>query len=86
VKTLAEVTGSRDYLVSLAKLLPEGVTIVDVEGMVVKDFGDPCFQLVHIVLSDGKRIDVEGEHDLPYLCEPECISPSQLVALYEEGR
>jgi len=59
------VDGS-DYLLSLNKLT--GFTIVDIHGYISREFDEPVFKLCKLVFLDGTEIDVEGEHDLPYLC------------------
>lgn len=65
-KQLSEVlTGEDNYTISLVKLT--GQAIADVEGYLSEGFGDTSFKLTHIVMANGSRIDVEGEHDLPYL-------------------
>lgn len=61
----AKVEGST-YLLSLAKLT--GQKIADIHGFVTDPFDvAPTFQLCHVILEDGTTIDVEGEHDFPYL-------------------
>lgn len=43
--------------------------VKDVFGYVSNEFGDPCFKLTRIEFADGRTADVEGEHDMPYLCD-----------------
>lgn len=84
MKTKAEVETGDGYSVSLAKLLPEGVTIVDVTGYVSREFCDPCFKLCRLVLSTGEHVFIEGEHDFPYLTKCESLPDEQLEALAGE--
>jgi hypothetical protein len=59
----------RSYEISLCDVLrTKCVGIRDVYGYVSNEFGDPCFKLTRIALNTGQTIDVEGEHDMPYLC------------------
>ncbi len=51
--------------ISLTKLI--GKKIVDLEGYLSTEFGDPDFLLVNVVFEDGTRMGIEGEHDHPYL-------------------
>ncbi len=46
-----------------------GAAVVEVTGHVSREFSDLVFQLDHVVLADGRRLPIEGEHDLPYVCE-----------------
>ncbi len=64
-KAEVEVEGS-NYLISLKKLL--ALDVVDIHGYIANEFGEPTFKPVKILFSDGSTIDVEGEHDFPYLC------------------
>jgi hypothetical protein len=57
----------RDYEVSLTDNV--GRNIKDIYGYFSDDFGDPVFQLTRIEFVTGETMDVEGEHDCPYLSE-----------------
>lgn len=57
----------RDSELSLNELVTSPVK--DVFGYVSHEFGDPCFKLTRIEFADGRTVDVEGEHDMPYLCD-----------------
>lgn len=77
-----------DWCISLKKLI--GKDVSDIEGYICREFGDVSLKIIKVVLSDGTRMDVEGEHDFPYLCA--CNSSSQpnfndetLGRLYAEG-
>ena len=76
------VPGS-DYLVSYARLLPDGVSIVDLVGYITNEFDEPVFKLCRLVLSTGDTVSIEGEHDLPYLCEDRPLPKGQLEAIQE---
>lgn len=56
-----------DWELSLVKLA--GQQIKDVVGYLTGEFGldAPVFEITNIVLEDGTKIRVEGEHDCPYL-------------------
>jgi hypothetical protein len=51
--------------ISLKTLAQQG--IADIHGYVSTEFGDPCFKLRRILFDDGSFVDVEGEHDIPYI-------------------
>jgi hypothetical protein len=68
------------YLLSLSKMLPEGVTLADVQGYASTEFGEPVFKVCFLLLSNGEQVRVEGEHDMPYLCEIESMPAGQLEA------
>lgn len=55
------------YEISLKKLI--GKDIKDVRGMIVREYFSFMFELTRIEFEDGTFLDVEGEHDLPYLVE-----------------
>lgn len=57
----------RDYELSLNDLCG-GRTVADVYGYVSIEFGEPCFKITRLALTDGITLDVEGEHDIPYIC------------------
>lgn len=68
VKTRAAVVvdpGDKYSRIDLGKLL--GQPIVRIEGYVSREFDYPVFKLSSIVLGDGSVLEVEGEHDLPYV-------------------
>ena len=59
-------------MLSLNQLLKEqGKSIADVDGYWTVEFGDdnPVFKLCWLLLSDGTRLSIEGEHNLPYLLD-----------------
>lgn len=55
----------RSYELSLEKITK--VRIKDIHGYVSYGFGDPTFKLTRIIFEDGSELDVEGEHDMPYV-------------------
>ena len=59
--------GSFSYEISLARLVEK--PIADVYGYVANEFGEPSFKLTRIAFADGTSVDVEGEHDFPYVSE-----------------
>lgn len=59
-------TQPRDYEVDLEVIT--GSPVVRIVGYVTKEFGDPTFKLTRVITQAGETYDVEGEHDLPYLC------------------
>lgn len=64
----------RDYEISLTKLL-DGHKIEDIYGYVSDEFGDPYFKITRILLDTGRTMDVEGEHDMPYISDDKLILP-----------
>jgi hypothetical protein len=52
-----------------------GQKVVDVYGYVSTEFGDPVFKLTRIELEDGTTLDVEGEHDMPYIPDGLTLPP-----------
>lgn len=57
---------------SLNKLMEKN--IVDIEGYITTEFGDPVFKISSVVFEDGTDEFAEGEHDMPYLtCVDEAI-------------
>jgi hypothetical protein len=46
-----------------------GKKVVDVYGYVSNEFGDATFKITRLQLDDGTCLDVEGEHDFPYIAE-----------------
>lgn len=82
------VDGS-DYRISLTKLLGER-KIKDIVGMITKPFSnDPLFELLDLVLDDGTKISIAGEHDCPYLegdfCYSDKLTDEVLDSLYKES-
>lgn len=75
------------YLISLTKLTKQ--PIVDIQGYLSDDYGDASFKLCHVVFADGTKIDVDGEHDFPYLSSYEAdalnLDIDTLNALFEQG-
>lgn len=59
--------------------------IKDIHGYISEEFGDPVFKLRKIIFEDGTQIDVEGEHDCPYLCgETELYNDEVMCSLLEQ--
>jgi len=58
---------TNSYCISLVKLI--GKKIVDIDGYVTSEFGEPSFKVSWLKLEDGTEMSFEGEHDLPYLVE-----------------
>ena len=83
-----KVEGS-PYLDSFSKLMEK--PIVDVYGYIVDTgYQTYVFQISCIVFEDGTQMDVEGEHDLPYVTDtfPEGqpnYDEETLARLYKEG-
>lgn len=50
---------------SLNKLM--GKNVVDIEGYVSTEFGEPTFKISQVIFDDGTSVWAEGEHDMPYL-------------------
>jgi hypothetical protein len=74
--------------IDLSKLL--GKKILRVEGHISREFGRDAmvFQLHALVLEDGVKLFVEGEHDTAYLPSLRTVPGLEnetLCALYEEG-
>ncbi len=61
----------RDYELSLNELA--GKPVSDIYGYISHEFEDPVFKLTRIILADGSSVDVEGEHDIPYIPENPAI-------------
>lgn len=77
------VDGS-SYLISLKKL--SGLAIKDVTGYLSTEYDDePTFKIYEIILDNGKELNVEGEHDFPYIGDeiPNADS-DRLQELYDE--
>jgi hypothetical protein len=53
--------------VSLNEVIASGATVADVFGYFTTECGEATFKLTRLVLNDGNTINVEGEHDFPYL-------------------
>lgn len=74
------------YHISLAKLI--GKPVVDIHGLLTNEFGDATFMLTSVQFADGTMLEVEGEHDLPYLVEGRHKQPNfdeeTLNRLHEE--
>lgn len=57
-----------DYEIGLTKLI--GKPIKEIKGYLSQQFGpDATFKITGIVFEDDTEMDVEGEHDFPYLTE-----------------
>lgn len=62
----------RDAEVSLTAM--SGKVVADVVGYRCDMFGDPGFKLTRIIFTDGTAVDIEGEHDFPYLvCDDDLL-------------
>lgn len=63
-----------------------GKKVADVQGYMTREFGDPTFKLTRILFEDGSAVDVEGEHDMPYICtdNPEIIARFEVAAGAED--
>lgn len=77
------------YELSLAKLL--GKQIKDITFYLSDEFGDVTLKICDIVLADGSRIGVDGEHDFPYLTYYAAYPQSNmddetLASLFEEDK
>lgn len=69
--------------ISLEKLV--GHKITQVRGYVAAIQGDPYFKLTRIDFANGEWLDVEGEHDMPYLLgDVGNHNETILAALYDE--
>ena len=57
----------RVYETALSEVI--GAKVVEVAGYVSLDLGrdTPVFKITRILFEDGTAMDVEGEHDMPYL-------------------
>jgi hypothetical protein len=51
---------------SLEKIV--GSRIKQVRGYVSRELGDPTFKLHSIDFANGLTLEIEGEHDFPYVC------------------
>lgn len=77
-----------NYTIGFCKLT--GRAIKELHGYLSCEFGpDVTFKVCHIELDDGTTIDVEGEHDFPYLPEgypsdPPNLDQATLNRLYLE--
>ena len=60
-----------DYEIGLTKLT--GKQIKEVKGYLSMEFGETTFKITKVVLADDTEIQVEGEHDFPYLA---CYEPT----------
>jgi hypothetical protein len=60
---VAELRGYEHGLTAVARR-----KVAEVAGYVSNEFGDPVFQLTRVIFDDGTSMDVEGEHDCPYIC------------------
>lgn len=60
---------SKSGWLSLSSILGKGRQVVDLEGYIDQKFGDdsPVFHACNVVLEDGTRIHLEGEHDIAYI-------------------
>ena len=69
--------------ISLAKLSGSG--IADITGYLSKEFGQVTFVISRIVLANGNKLFVGGEHDMPYI-EDTIVPDTMLEQLYEESK
>lgn len=58
----------RDYELSLNELA-KGDAVSDIYGYISSELGDRVFKITRIQLASGCILDVEGEHDFPYVCD-----------------
>lgn len=58
-----------------------GSKVAHVEGYMSREFGDATFKLTRVVFEDGRAVDVEGEHDMPYIC----TSDPDILAAFEDA-
>lgn len=78
------------FEISLSKLA--GKAIKDVHGYITREKGVFFFKVTDIVFEDGAELNVEGEHDFPYLGTPYPGSPipnledEVLEDLYRQGK
>ncbi len=85
IKKKSEVETGDGFSIYFSKLLKPGITIVDITGYITNAFGsEPVFKLYHLILSNGEKVCIEGEHDLPYLDNCKAIPNGQLKALNDE--
>lgn len=68
--------------ISLAKLA--GKAVVDLQGYISREFGDPTFKISKVIFADGTDSWVEGEHDHPYLGEIPGVDDEVLTAIAKE--
>lgn len=59
--------GKYDYELSMVELAGQGIR--DIYGYVSHEFEEPVFKITRIEMEDGQLVDVEGEHDFPYICD-----------------
>ena len=84
------LTGEDRYTISLVKLT--GLKIVDIEGFVSWDdnAGEPALKLTEVIFEGGYKVDVEGEHEFPYLSTygdnlPPNLDDETICELYNES-
>lgn len=78
---------TESYELSLVKLL--GKQIKDITFYLSDEFGDTTIKLCDVILEDGSRMGVEGEHDFPYLVDyakypQKNINDETLARLFQE--
>lgn len=74
------------YLRSLTKLV--GKPIKDIHGYIADIGGGATFKLSKVILEDGTKLGIEGEHDFPYLVEWDSqpnFDEDTLQRLYDEA-
>ena len=59
------VTNDNWTQISLSKLT--GQHIKDIVGYVSMEFGDPVFNVSQIILGNGDKLNMEGEHDIAFI-------------------
>jgi hypothetical protein len=61
----------RDYEIGVSSVF--GKKIIDVAGYVTQEFGEDTltFKITRIVFGDDSSVDIEGEHDYPYIANTE---------------
>lgn len=71
-----------DYETSLTEM--SGKVVADVVGYRCDEFGEPTFKLTRVLFTDGTHVDIEGEHDFPYLSSIDPDLLARIAALPEE--
>lgn len=74
----------REYELSLNEILPKHNPITDIYGYISEEFGDKNFKITRIELHSGETLDVEGEHDMPYISDDKFLTQEILESLDKE--
>jgi hypothetical protein len=64
---LAEISNGDERWSNILLSKLTGQHIKDVEGFISMEFGEPVFEISRIVLGNGEKISVGGEHDIAYI-------------------